>query len=242
MGSVPKASARKEKGLRGSGCFLAFGQFLKYVSFSFVSLTYLSVPSNFPCDVYSWMMCDISLVHQPIWLLCSFNSADIYYVNAYGRQRLRPGQCLCGSRSHAGHQAPPLPACRTCTLVLCCTLPSRGFPLSSTLTGCITHRIRGIIQVGGFSVDQILQVTFILVSLVGPGWEKPISQACFSNISLGHITFFGKCWKNQGNKILSHVVNTGFVELSQTFDLSQHLPTPGPPTFLRTFTGHPKYA
>lgn len=35
-------------------------------------------------------------------------------------------------------------------LVLCCTLPSRWFPLSSTLTGCITHRIRGISQVGGF--------------------------------------------------------------------------------------------
>lgn len=73
------------------------------------------MPSNFPCDFYSWMMCDNSLFHQPVWLLCSFNSADIYYANAYGRQRLRPGQCLCGSRSHAGHQAPPLPACGTCT-------------------------------------------------------------------------------------------------------------------------------
>lgn len=70
--------------------------------FSFVSLTHLSVLSNFPCDFYSRVMFGNLPVHQPTCLLCVFNSADIYYADTYRRHSVKPGlRCLYESCSHA---------------------------------------------------------------------------------------------------------------------------------------------
>lgn len=57
--------------------------------------------------------------------------------------------CVGAGATPAAERLPSLRGGRV-PLVLCCTLPSRWFPLSSTLTWCITHRIRGTSQVGGF--------------------------------------------------------------------------------------------
>lgn len=53
--------------------------------FVFPFFPHLFVPSDFPRDFYSWMMCDNFPSHQPTWLLCSFSSADIYYAATYRR-------------------------------------------------------------------------------------------------------------------------------------------------------------
>lgn len=91
------------------------------------------------------MMCDNFPFHQPIWLLCSFESVDIYYANTYRRQSVESGTVLVWELEPHW-----LSASAHISFVFCCTLPSHWVPLSSTLTRCITRRIWGVLQVDGF--------------------------------------------------------------------------------------------
>lgn len=91
--------------LRGSGCFLAL---VSFWSLFFLCFPHLFVPSDFPCDFYSWMMCDNFPFHQPTWLRCSVSLADIYYCS-YLTEEIVPHlvQCLMRVEPHPWVPLPP---------------------------------------------------------------------------------------------------------------------------------------
>lgn len=112
------------------------------VCFSFVSLTYVSTPSGFPCDFYSQMVRDNFPFHRPAWLLGSFSSADIYDAETYRRHRssLVQFSCQSQSQSHATGCPYSLPrgtSASCVALYFACVL----ILFSSALTNCITHGI-----------------------------------------------------------------------------------------------------
>lgn len=91
MGFGPRAFGRKEKeplwelvraGTQGLMMFPGIW-LVSEVCLFFLCFPHLFVPSDFPCDFYSWMLCDNFPFHQPTWLLCSFSSSDIYYCSYF---------------------------------------------------------------------------------------------------------------------------------------------------------------
>lgn len=48
--------------------------------FSFVSFTYLSARSDFPCDFYSWVVCDNFPFYQRTWLFGPYISVQLIFI------------------------------------------------------------------------------------------------------------------------------------------------------------------
>lgn len=53
---------------------------VSHVCFSFVSFTYLSARSDFPCDFCSWVVCDNFPFYQRTWLFGPYISVQLIFI------------------------------------------------------------------------------------------------------------------------------------------------------------------